>query len=284
MGVIKKLRLLLVLLVLGCNKDLSKTTGHCTSSFCSAEGAKTLVALQATPFESIPQMDFQVQIVLLGNVLENKWWLGSEIKTLVKHLNTAFQGSNIQFVWNEKLIRAQGFEPATIESLQEDIDTYQQLIALDKPKHINIYILPSSGQINGSTLVLSEAFDQYPIAGLNTVLIAESAFLNKTTLSHELGHFFGLQHTFGKKADPYTTTELPDGSNCLESGDFICDTPADPNEENKRCDDSQNRLKIFKPHTDNYMSYYPSPCKKRFTQQQKELMGKFAHNFRNYLL
>lgn len=284
MGVIKNISLLLALFVFGCNKNLPEASGHCTSSFCSEDGAKTLVALQAVPFESIPPMEFQLQIVLMEDVLVNKWWLGSEVKALVKHLNAVFQGSQIQFDWNEKLIRTQGFEAVSIERLQEDYDTYQQLIALDKPKYINIYVLPSSGQINGSTLVLSEAFDQYPLAELNAVLIAENALLNKSTLSHELGHFFGLQHTFGKKADPYTTTELPDGSNCLESGDFICDTPADPNEENKRCDDSQNTLKIFNPHTDNYMSYYPSPCKKRFTQQQKELMGKFAHNFRNYLL
>jgi predicted Zn-dependent protease with MMP-like domain len=42
------------------------------------------------------------------------------------------------------------------------------------------------------------------------------------TLVHELGHVFGLSHTFG--GDP----ELVDGSNCETAGDGLCDTPADP--------------------------------------------------------
>lgn len=42
------------------------------------------------------------------------------------------------------------------------------------------------------------------------------------TLAHELGHLFGLYHTF-EGGD-----ELVNGSNCATAGDGICDTPADP--------------------------------------------------------
>lgn len=42
------------------------------------------------------------------------------------------------------------------------------------------------------------------------------------TLAHELGHLFGLVHTF-EGGD-----EVVDGSNCETAGDGICDTPADP--------------------------------------------------------
>lgn len=47
--------------------------------------------------------------------------------------------------------------------------------------------------------------------------------VNTRVLAHELGHFFGLKHTFEGSG-----SELVDGSNCTTEGDGICDTPADP--------------------------------------------------------
>jgi len=44
------------------------------------------------------------------------------------------------------------------------------------------------------------------------------------TLAHEMGHYWGLPHTF----DMDNGAELVDGSNCETAGDGICDTPADP--------------------------------------------------------
>ncbi|MEO6723283.1 MAG: M43 family zinc metalloprotease [Ferruginibacter sp.] len=44
------------------------------------------------------------------------------------------------------------------------------------------------------------------------------------SLSHEIGHCFGLSHTFAANGGP----ENIDGSNCSTAGDRVCDTPADP--------------------------------------------------------
>ena len=51
------------------------------------------------------------------------------------------------------------------------------------------------------------------------------------TFTHEVGHFFGLLHTFenGNSAN-VADRELVLRSNCLTTGDLVCDTPADPSE------------------------------------------------------
>ena len=42
-------------------------------------------------------------------------------------------------------------------------------------------------------------------------------------LAHELGHNIGLFHTHE------SPKEFVDGSNCIQAGDRVCDTNADPN-------------------------------------------------------
>ncbi|MBD2702664.1 fibronectin type III domain-containing protein [Spirosoma sp. BT702] len=50
-------------------------------------------------------------------------------------------------------------------------------------------------------------------------------------IPHELGHNFGLDHTFGSGNGTNVSNELVTrgpGANCSTEGDFVCDTPADP--------------------------------------------------------
>lgn len=96
-------------------------------------------------------------------------------------------------------------------------------------------------------------------------------------LSHEMGHYFGLEHTFETKHG----NELVDGSNCSTAGDSICDTPADPNDgvDVSTCT-STSILKdangqYYSPLINNIMSYYPDVCKCRpgFTHDQFKKMA-----------
>ncbi len=98
------------------------------------------------------------------------------------------------------------------------------------------------------------------------------------TIAHELGHFFGLMHTFEGSG-----VELADGSNCDTFGDNICDTPADPYNEddpvemyvNDNCEFIYNGLDAngdyYDPMVGNIMSYYP--CKCGFTYEQYLVMA-----------
>jgi hypothetical protein len=83
------------------------------------------------------------------------------------------------------------------------------------------------------------------------------------TLTHELGHFFNLEHTF----DGCNTT-----SNCQVQGDYICDTPAS--------DDATGGCPAVgsitncgvKTLTMNYMDYTNDACMYMFTQGQANVM------------
>ncbi|WP_417291038.1 T9SS type A sorting domain-containing protein [Corallibacter sp.] len=55
------------------------------------------------------------------------------------------------------------------------------------------------------------------------VVVNNSPFENGATVAHEMGHYFGLLHTF----ETANGEELVDGSNCSTAGDLLCDTPAD---------------------------------------------------------
>lgn len=100
-------------------------------------------------------------------------------------------------------------------------------------------------------------------------------------LAHEMGHFFGLKHTFGEGVEK--TEELVKGGNCETTGDFICDTPADPYitrdsipdyVDGSKCRfinmDRDAQGEWYVPHVGNIMSYYPCACE--FTDGQYRFM------------
>ena len=111
-----------------------------------------------------------------------------------------------------------------------------------------------------------------PSAG-NCVVIAKAAFGSGSgctgyvpgspynlgrTLTHELGHYFNLDHTFNGC----------DGPNCATSGDTVCDTPA-TNTESYDCPSAGD---IFGCNdyslTMNYMDYVNDACMYMFTAGQ----------------
>ncbi len=93
-------------------------------------------------------------------------------------------------------------------------------------------------------------------------------------LTHELGHLFGLSHTFLGSGN-----ENVDGSNCETAGDGICDTPADPFIVNtdtiwtNGCEFVFEGLdangEYYQPDVGNIMSYYGCDCGFTFGQYLK---------------
>lgn len=104
--------------------------------------------------------------------------------------------------------------------------------------------------------------------------------ITSKTHSHELGHYFGLEHTFMDGG----TNELVDGSNCATAGDGICDTPADPFDNASAVSAWVNNCRFintgkdanneyYDPIVGNIMSYYPDECACGFTDDQFRKMA-----------
>ncbi len=114
------------------------------------------------------------------------------------------------------------------------------------------------------------------------IRVDKKSVFSRRVLVHQMGHYFGLKHTF---EDP-RTKELADGSNSLITADEIEDTPADPyipadktlmqtyiNFDNKRkCEYIYNAVdakgKYYAPLVGNIMSHYPEMCDCGFTDGQ----------------
>lgn len=105
------------------------------------------------------------------------------------------------------------------------------------------------------------------------IVITKGA-VNSTTMIHEMGHLFGLPHTFDGG------TELVRRTNCYTDGDGFCDTEADCHpagvDPTAHCDfqpgPQDANSDYYTPPLDNYMTYFKS-CRCRFTQEQYNFMA-----------
>ncbi|MFM7586932.1 MAG: zinc-dependent metalloprotease [Bacteroidota bacterium] len=107
---------------------------------------------------------------------------------------------------------------------------------------------------------------------------------NGTTLTHEVGHFFNLPHTFDQTSNNPTASSAERvtrnfnepsprlSANCNTEGDNFCDTPADFIDNRWNCPTGIIQLDIngdrFRPDSSYYMSYSSDQCMSRFSDQQ----------------
>ena len=114
----------------------------------------------------------------------------------------------------------------------------------------------------------------------NNVVISQFDLNDSKVVAHEIGHFFGLFHTF---EESLFGRDNFDQQSCYTTGDRLCDTPPDPGtvfeiyvnytscEMMGYKDVNGNE---YKPLLENYMSYY-KPCYLReysFTHEQEMVM------------
>ena len=179
------------------------------------------------------------------------------LPTLLDTLNYYYINARIQFQQCGEVNYINDDRFVSFEGTTEE----NALTTNDVPRVINIYF--------ADTVTLNDnqvcGYAYLPNGPLE-IFINDACTLNGNTIVHEIGHVFSLIHTHGP-TDSELTDELVNGSNCDVAGDFICDTPADPNLFGKIspvCNYSGTVLDgngvAFTPMLDNIMSYADDDC------------------------
>lgn len=162
-----------------------------------------------------------------------------------------------------------------------DDSTYYDFETDEQTAMTNLYNINNVVNIYFANSVVSSSsggglcgYAYFP-GGPEVILMDNSCAVNGSTLSHEMGHFFALSHTHGG-INGSLTDELVDGSNCESAGDFICDTPADPqlgfSNVSAFCSytggTTDSNGDTFAPNVRNIMSYSRKECRTEFSAGQ----------------
>jgi len=132
----------------------------------------------------------------------------------------------------------------------------------DVDSYVNVYVV---SEINGSNGIQGYAYTGPTNNCLDGVVIRSNRvtitdFNLGKTLTHELGHYLNLQHTFAN------TFSCGQESNCEIQGDRVCDTP--PTTVNSSCIVGVCPDALV----DNYMDYTGQVCRDSYTEGQAERM------------
>lgn len=214
-------------------------------------------------------------------------------------LNKYLRPGNIQFFIHQLLVldndadynAAYGFGDQTLEN------TRNNLVKRLSRKAINIIIVPRLAQGGSGFAFAPLTYLTDGKGGDQTsnyiFLLEQQLFVNDGLLPHEMGHYFGLLHTF---ETGYRGKELVNGSNCSVAGDLICDTPADINPYDANATNlvgcayvgtyTDSLGQRYRPDPRNIMSYWPNqpnkePCDELlFTPLQYDRMYNFGLDWR----
>ena len=158
-------------------------------------------------------------------------------------------------------------------------DNIKNLIRWDNKKYFNVWVVKSIYNSSGEGTILG--YSTLPWNSLSNptrdgiVVRADVVNYNSRTITHEIGHFFGLMHPFQDAC----------GGDCATTGDKICDTPPVA-EARYGCDHNQNTCSNDVPNlpdmVENHMDY--TNCRVMFTKGQKAMVDFYiASNYRNTL-
>ncbi|BDD05010.1 hypothetical protein AUTU_24930 [Aureibacter tunicatorum] len=163
---------------------------------------------------------------------------------------------------------------------------------------VNVYFVGTLFGGNGCSGTMGYAYMPFDAVGSTRILMRNCGVAVGTTMIHEVGHFFGLAHTFegtGKAGmdwsynpNAFTAENVArtgSQANCDVAGDGFCDTNADPganfrnpNWNRQTCTYTGNSRDrhgvLYEPPIRNIMSYY-SGCQDRFSAEQYRAMEDF---------
>jgi hypothetical protein len=200
------------------------------------------------------------------------------IKNSVGFANGYFKNAGIQFFIDSiDYVNDYNYSYITYNNLKKELLTKY---AIDN--RINLFLVDSI--IMGPTR--SYGFTYFPDESDSNFIYLDKNFASGNSLTIMLGHFMGLlstHETLGGK-------ELASEKNCAESGDFICDTYADPGLFNMVVDTCKyigtmrdDEGKYYIPSVANIMSDSPDNCRCILTHLQYRRIYYYYFKYRQYL-
>lgn len=247
----------------------------CKSRFCSEKGKNELLGLIRKQIEQ-DTIYFKTDLIIASKSVKTE----EKYIRIIDSLNHKLATARIQLILNPEVKLV--IQDATIDEIESNKKKRDYLETSINKKRLSIIVVPAKNRLRGFTFTLSENFGYYLGLGYNTIYIGDKEDIGLATFAHEIGHYFGLQHTFGNSAEENSTKEKADGSNCMNEGDYICDTAADLNIPiNRNCQPKiGSKHLIYTPPIDNFMSYSPEKCRNKFTTEQLIRMNQFANTYR----
>ena len=191
---------------------------------------------------------------------------------LYKDLNMTFEVCEIRFIDSDGIFDTNFSGSADNNNTSTASYNVLNVTSRNIERKLNIYFVPNS--------TTSWAWRPNTASQNQHIIMNNGQATNGITLQHELGHWFGLLHTHGSSNNcppvGNETDELVDGSNCSSSGDFVCDTAADPNlcgRHNASCEFTATNLTDtngddFAPDVRNIMAYSSQACREIFSEGQ----------------
>jgi hypothetical protein len=150
------------------------------------------------------------------------------------------------------------------------------------PGKINLFLVDSVKM--GSSF--SYGFTYFPNVTDSNFIFLNKAYYTGNSITTMLGHFMGLLSTHESRGGAESVNE----KNCASSGDFICDTYADPDLSDLVTDSCKyfgtgqdNNGKYYVPSVANIMSNSKDQCKCIFTPLQYRRMYYYYNKYRQYL-
>lgn len=206
------------------------------------------------------------------------------INTDLSNARTQFRSLATDFQVEFRLARidpngkcTNGIERIVSDLTVEADDAVKSLSWWDNKKYLNIWVVKTINSSGSTGIILGYSYlpwmanSQPSKDGI--VIRADVIGYGYRTLTHEVGHYLGLMHTF-ESGCPSS------GADCNKTGDRVCDTPPESTE-HFNCDYTQNSCTTETPDQfdmiENHMSY--TSCRVMFTAGQK---ARVDYNLQQY--